>query len=131
MKQNLKIALIGAGSATFSMRVVTDLCLTESLHGSRVSLMDVDERRLEMIYRLTKRLSAEHSSRLELEKTLIREDALNDADFVINTAQVGGHDWTENQRSLAEKHGYYRGARLHDFGQMEFMLDVARDIERI
>ena len=131
MKQKIKIALIGAGSATFSMRVVTDLCLTESLHGSRVSLMDVDEHRLEMIFKIAARLSEEHSSALELEKTLVREEALEDADFVINTGQIGGHGWTEDQRTLAEEHGYYRGVRLHDFGQMEFMLDVARDIERI
>jgi alpha-galactosidase/6-phospho-beta-glucosidase family protein len=84
-----------------------------------------------MIYRIANRLSDEHSSHLELEKTLIREEALEDADFVINTGQVGGHDWTEAQRLLAEEHGYYRGLRLHDFGQMEFMLEVARDIERI
>ncbi len=44
---------------------------------------------------------------------------------------MGSHPWTEAQRSLAEKHGYYRGARLHDFGQMALMLDVARDVERI
>ncbi len=30
---------------------------------------------------------------------------------------------------MAEKHGYYRGARLHDFPQMKLFLDVARDME--
>lgn len=53
------------------------------------------------------------------------------AHFAINTAQVGGHGRTEAQRILAEEHGYYRGVRLHDFGQMDFMLEVARDVERI
>lgn len=44
------IVIIGAGSATFSLRVITDLCLTEGLHRSRVTLlMDVDKRRLEMV----------------------------------------------------------------------------------
>lgn len=131
MGESIKIAIIGAGSATFSMRVITDLCLTESLHGSRVCMMDVDARRLEMIHRLAQRLSMEHNSGLRLTKTLHRQDALADADFVINTAQIGGHDWTEAQRTMAEKHGYYRGARLQDYGQMELMLEIARDIERI
>ena len=53
------------------------------------------------------------------------------SDFVINTAQVGGHSWTEEQRTLAEAHGYYRGMRLHNFGQSAFFLQVARDIQNI
>ena len=70
---------------------------------------------------------------MKLTKTLDREEALEGADFVLNTAQVGGHDWVEAQRSLAEKHGYYRGADLfgfgfHGFRQMAMMVEVAQDI---
>ncbi len=68
---------------------------------------------------------------LSFSKTTDRARALKGADFVINTAQVGGHDWVEEQRSLAEKCGYYRGIRLHNFGQAAFFLEVARDIERL
>ena len=32
----VKIGVIGAGSATFSLGLVKDLCLTESLRGSHV-----------------------------------------------------------------------------------------------
>ena len=37
------IAIIGAGSAVFSLGLIRDLCLTERLHGSTVRLMDIDE----------------------------------------------------------------------------------------
>jgi alpha-galactosidase len=93
--------------------------------------MDIDQRRLDMIARLAQRLSDELNAGLSFSQTTSREAALQSADFVINTAQVGGHGWTEAQRSLAEKHGYYRGVRLHDFGQALFHLDVARDVERV
>ena len=39
----VKIGIIGAGSAQFSLGLVKDLCLTESLRGSHVTFMDIDE----------------------------------------------------------------------------------------
>ena len=33
---------LGAGSATFSMRLVCDICLTEELAGSRICVVDTD-----------------------------------------------------------------------------------------
>lgn len=127
----VKIGLIGAGSATFSGGIVRDLCVTPDLRGSHVTLMDVDEHRLAMIHRLAERLSDELAADLSFSATTDREETLQGADFVLNTAQVGGHDWTEAQRDLAERHGYYRGVHLNSFGQLAFFLDVARDVERI
>ena len=131
MRTDVKITIIGAGSATFAAGIVRDLCVTPELHGSHVALMDVDEHRLEMIDRMARRLSEELKANLSFSKTTDRQEALQGADFVINTAQVGGHAWVEAQRSLAEKHGYYRGVRLHNFGQAAFHLEVAQDVERI
>lgn len=129
MATDVKIAIIGAGSASFSAGLVRDICVNTGLHGSHVTFMDIDERRLDMIAHLAERLSGELNAGLSFSKTTDRAQALQGADFVINTAQVGGHDWVEAQRSLGEKHGYYRGAGLHAFGQMAFFLDVARDVE--
>lgn len=131
MSTSVKITIIGAGSAQFSGGIVRDLCVNPGMHGSHVVFMDIDGRRLDMITRLAERLSSELNAGLTFSKTQNRREALQGADFVINTAQVGGHSWTEAQREIGEKHGYYRGAHLHDFGQMAFFLDVARDIESI
>ena len=46
----MKITVIGAGSAQFSLGLVKDLCLTEGLAGSHVTYMDIDQERLDMIY---------------------------------------------------------------------------------
>ena len=131
MPTAVKIALIGAGSASFAATIVRDLCVTEALHRSHVTLMDIDRQRLRMTHRLATRLVGELGAELSFSMTADRQEALRGADFCINTAQVGGHDWTEAQRHLAEKHGYYRGARLHDYGQAAFFLEVARDVERL
>jgi alpha-galactosidase len=131
MATAVKITIIGAGSGQFSGGLVRDLCVNPGLHGSQVTLMDLDEQRLKMIGRLAERLSTELGADLRFRQTTDRAEALEGADFVINTAQVGGHAWTEEQRSLAERHGYYRGAHLHDFGQALFFLEVARDMETL
>ena len=92
--------------------------------------MDVDENGL--IWSTGWRnVSRRTDAGLTFSTTTARAQALQGADFVINTAQVGGHDWSEALRSMGERHGYYRGAHLHMFGQMIFFLEVARDIERI
>ena len=127
----VKVAIIGAGSAEFSAGLVRDLCVNAGLHGSHVTFMDIDPQRLDMVALLAERLSDELDAGLRFDKTVDRTKALRGADFVINTAQVGGHAWTEAQRTMAERHGYYRGMGLHNLGQAAFFLEVARDIECI
>ncbi len=132
MATAVKLAVIGAGSATFSLPLVRDICLTPDLAGSAITFMDVDQGRLDMVYELARRYAAEMGADLRFAKTLDREAALREADFVLNTAMVGGHDQQESDRELMEQHGYYRGVRLADeYRQFDLMLNVAHDIERL
>ena len=55
MPKPVKIGVIGAGSATFSLGLVRDLCLTENLAGSHVSFMDVDADRLVSVTQMAER----------------------------------------------------------------------------
>ena len=130
----IKLGVVGAGSAVFSLGLVRDLCVTESLHGSVVTLMDIDEQRLCMIHRLAERYVAEMGVDLRFEATLDREAALTDADFVMNTALVGSHELGEGWRAKATELGYYRGfrhGRATDFLQYDLMLSIARHMERL
>ncbi len=132
MPTPVKIGVIGAGSAVFSLGLVKDLCLTENLAGSEVCFMDVDPERLEIVHRLAVRFADELGARLSFESTDDRAIALRDADFVINTAYVQGHHHEARQRDALARHGYYYGGiGLGDYGQFRLMLDVARDVERI
>jgi alpha-galactosidase len=83
-----KVTIIGAGSVVFSLELVKDLCLTEGLQGSQVCFMDIDEERLEIVYRLALRYAEDLGANLEFERTLDRETSLREADFVINTATI-------------------------------------------
>ena len=136
--RDVKICIIGAGSAVFSLDLVRDLCLTKSLWGSTVSFMDIDEQRLNAVYNLAKRYANEMKANFRFKKATKREEGLQDADFVIDTALVGGHKIQEEQREIAEKHGYYRGigdvvsdyySDLGSYHQLKFFTDLTREME--
>ena len=128
-RKSVKIGIIGAGSAQFSLNVVRDLCLTPGLAGSLICFMDINSERLEAMERLARRYASEVGADLRFESTLDRHVVLQDADFVLNTA-AQPHDDEELQRSTWDHHGYYRGLRF-PYLNLELMLDVARDVERI
>jgi alpha-galactosidase len=127
---SVRIGIIGAGSAQFSAGIVRDLCVCKGLEGSHIAFMDVDTQRLGMIEGLARRLTQEIGARLTFSSTTDMTEVVKGADFIINTAQAGGHSWSEAQRSMAEKHGYYRGAHLDQLNQMAFFMDVAATIKQ-
>jgi len=137
----VRIGVIGAGSIAWSATLIRDLSMTKNLWGSTVILMDKSRERLNLIYRFAKRYVSEVKADLRFEKTLNRKEAIRDADFVINTAMAGGHQYYEKMRAISEKHGYYRGINsvewnmvsdyhtIWGYYQLKLMMDVAKDIE--
>src|SRR5659263_194227 len=97
MQTSVKIVIIGAGSSQFSAGIVRDLCVNKGLYGSRVVLMDIDERRLDFIEKLAIRMAQELKADLTFSKTTDRQQALKGADFVINTVQVKAHELEGHQ----------------------------------
>jgi alpha-galactosidase len=77
-----RVTIIGAGSVVFSLGLVKDMCLTESLAGSQVCFMDINEERLDIIYQLAIRYAQDLGSDLKFEKTLDREESLQGTDFM-------------------------------------------------
>jgi alpha-galactosidase len=132
MPKSVKITVIGAGSAEFSLGLIKDLSLTPTLSGSHVSFMDINPERLDMIYDFATRYADEVGASLTFDKTIDRQTSLHDADFVVNTAFVQGHYHARAARGVTAKHGYYYGGvGLGPWYQLRLMLDVARDMERI
>lgn len=136
----VQISIIGAGSVVFFGSFIGDLCLTKSLWGSTVVLMDVDKERLERVYNIAKRYRDEVRANLKIKATMDRREALEEADFVICAVKVGGYEPMETERKIAEQYGYYRGIgdRVSDYyggfaayHQLQFFLDLARDMESL
>jgi alpha-galactosidase len=138
MSTPIKIGIIGAGSAQFSLNLVKDICLTEDLAGSQglagsqVSFMDLNPERLDMVHKVAARYADEMGADLRFERTTDRSACLQDADFVINTAYAKGHEHEWVMRDVAARHGYYYdGVQLGDFYQLRLALDIARDMEAV
>ena len=136
----IKISIIGAGSAVFSLSIIRDICLTPNLQGSTISFMDVNQERLDAAHLLCTRFAGEVGITLCLEKTTDRRAALQGADFVINTALIGGHERLRMGWEVARKHGYRFGGSLHvmhdepfwvNFYQLQLFESVIEDILEI
>ena len=130
---SVKVTIIGAGSADFSLGLVKDICLTEGLAGSQVCFMDINEDRLDIIYRLGTRYAEDLGADLRFERTLDRAESLQDADFVINTATVTHEEhFMKRRRELVDKIGYFYGRTgMPEYHNLQLMLDVALDMEDI
>ena len=136
----VKIVLIGAGSAAFSAVLLKDIALMPGLKGCTLTLMDIDEGRLNVAYTLVQRVSRELGANLNITTTTDRRKALEGADYVITAVKVGGYEGLEQERAISEEHGYYRGFgdRVCDYyggigayHQIKFMCDIAKDMLEI
>lgn len=137
---SVKISIIGAGSAIFSLNIIKDLCLTKRLAGSTVSLMDLNPDRLEAVYNICVRYARELGENLNVERTTDRLECLAGADYVINTACGLGHaKWKEIWDKAYEK-GYRMGGSLAiisdeafyiNFYQYRIMEEVYLDMQKV
>ena len=131
MPESIRVSIIGAGSAQFSLTLVKDLCLTPSLAGSQVVFVDVNEERLGVVHKLATRYANEVGADLRFESCADWRTTLCGSDFVINTAYVKGHPHEWAMRDIAAEHGYYYdGVHLGDFYQLQLALDVAREMQQ-
>ncbi len=110
---DIKISIIGAGSAVFALTLVKDLSLSKCLEGSTIYLMDIDKTRLHIVHSFAKRYMEETSVKIKFEKTTNREEALRDSDYVINTALAAGHSRLREGWSIAKELGYRFGGSHH------------------
>jgi len=69
--------------------------------------MDISEERLDMIHKLATRYADELGVDLTFENSTDRKEALQDADFVLNTAYMGGRPLVCVQEQVSDKHGSY------------------------
>ena len=132
-----KISLIGAGSVVFARRLLQDVACTPSLKDSRISLMDIDEDRLQVIGDFAKKLFAEVGSEAQIETTTDRRKSLADADYVLTTIRVG--DKFERDIDIPRKYGIDQavgdtvgpGGVFKALRTVPVLIDIARDIDDV
>ena len=133
-----KVVLIGAGSAEFTRKLLADLFSYPALRSLRLALHDIDAERLETAVRLARHLADATGARPSIHGHLDRRAALDGADFVINTVQIGGARATRLDFNVPARYGLrytindtiniggvFRGLRT-----IPVVTAIARDMER-
>ncbi|NVM36420.1 MAG: hypothetical protein HWN81_12550 [Candidatus Lokiarchaeota archaeon] len=137
---NKKIVLIGAGSTSFGPPMFNDIYLSDVLEGSKIVLHDINEEKLEMIYELLLVENEKRDNKFSLERTTDRIKALNGADFIINSIEVGDRMelWRQDYE-IPRKHGSTQilgecggpGGTFHAWRIIPPMVEIVRDAEKI
>ena len=100
-----RIVFLGAGSVVFTRQLVADLLRFDDLPRLELVLHDIDDGRLEVARGTTEQVAARFGREVDIRATADRRAALDGADFVIDSIQVGGIDATRVDLELPFSRG--------------------------
>ncbi len=86
----VKVALIGAGSAVFAQRMITDILAIDGLDTGMFALVDLDTERLELAHEVAEQTITSAGKSWTVQATTERRNVLPGCDYVINMIEVGG-----------------------------------------
>jgi alpha-galactosidase len=136
-----KIAFIGAGSTVFTRNLVGDvLGLPELADTTTFALMDIDRERLRTSELVTRGLVEARGAGAKVEATTDRRTALDGADYVVTSFQVGGYrpstvidfevpKWFGLRQTIADTLGV--GGIMRGLRTIPVLLGVCRDMEEL
>jgi len=136
----IKIALIGAGSATFGFGAIGDIVNSKVLEGSTIVLHDINADTLQRVEKIAQQHIKDKQLPYTISATTSRREALQDADFCIISIEVGNRfelweqDWRipqqyGNRQVYGENGG--PGGLFHALRIIPPILDICEDIRTI
>ncbi len=135
---NNKIVFLGGGSTQFTPLLITDFIRCQELFGSTIVLVDVDEKKLEVTYKLGKRLLEASGAAYQLERTTDRISALSGADVVIISVEINRFPLWELDRSIPKDFGIMQAlgenggpaGLFHALRQIPPIVEICQDVEK-
>ncbi len=134
-----KIAVIGAGSASFGENTLSAIMRSKKLRGSTLALVDRNADSLDIIHRLANRLNVEWDAGFIISAHTHHQDALDSTQFVVSAIEVGPREelWRKDFE-LTQKHGLRQpygenggpGGFAHAARNVQPVLEIARDMEQ-
>ncbi|MGH2478452.1 MAG: alpha-glucosidase/alpha-galactosidase, partial [Ktedonobacteraceae bacterium] len=100
-----KITLIGAGSVVFTLNLLGDILSYPELADAEIALMDIDPERLHIAELMAHKLAEKLGAHPAITAYADRRAALDGANYVINTIQVGGYPSTLIDFEIPKKYG--------------------------
>ena len=138
--KNFKIVLIGGASMTWVPKLVGDVLLLDNdISGSEIALMDIDEERLNIMGQVTSRMVKEKNKDLKIKLYSDRRESLKDADIVVSTCLIGGHETWCNDLNIVLKYGIQHpkgmsvgpGGLIQGLKNIPKIVEFAKDMEEI
>lgn len=135
-----KITIIGAGSTVFTKNFLGDILLFPELAGSTIHLMDIDPVRLSESEMVAHRLAETLHVSPVIKPTTDRRQALEGADYIICTIQVGGYEpATVTDFEVPKKYGLRQtigdtlgiGGIMRGLRTIPVLLDICKDMEKL
>ena len=135
-----KITFIGAGSTIFLRHLLGDALLMPSLGNAEIALMDIDEQRLAESELVARRVVETLKAGASVTATTSRREALDGADFVIVSVQIGGYKpCTVTDFEIPKKYGLRQtiadtlgiGGIMRGLRTVPFLWDLCADMEEL
>ena len=134
-----KIVLVGAGSHFFTRNLVTDIVSYPALGDSTIALMDVAKEPLGPVTAFAKKIVEQHGFATKIESTTDRREALDGADYVITTFQVGGSRAAQTDEAITTKYGLDEavsdtigpGGVFYGTRNVPAILEICHDMEEL
>jgi len=100
-----QIAIIGAGSMVFSTTLTNDILQTPGLEGATVALMDPAVAKAKSVEEYVGKIIKKNNLSHKVFSTADRKEALDGADYVITTFQIGGMEAYKCDYEIPMKYG--------------------------
>ena len=135
-----KITFIGAGSTIFLRHLLSDALLMPSLSNAEIALMDIDEQRLAESELVARRVVETLKAGASVTATTSRREALDGADFVIVSVQIGGYKpCTVTDFEIPKKYGLRQtiadtlgiGGIMRGLRTVPFLWDLCQDMSEL
>jgi alpha-galactosidase len=134
-----KITLIGAGSVVFTLNLLRDVFSFPELAGCEIALMDIDPERLRIAELMAHKVAAELETLPTISAHADRRAALENANYVINTIQVGGYPSTLIDFEVPKRYGLQQtigdtlgiGGIFRALRTIPVILDICHDMEEL
>src|SRR5215207_4903327 len=101
----IKLTYIGGGSTRAPGTVASLITRGQKFPGSEIVLVDLDERRLDVVGRLARRMAEVRGLDLRIATTTDREAGLRDADVVLTSFRPGGFEARRLDERIPLEHG--------------------------
>ena len=102
---SFKVAFIGAGSITFTRKLLQDLLSVPEFRDIEVAFTDINQQNLDMVTKLCQRDIDANGIAVKIQPTLDRREAFRDAKYVINAVRIGGLEAFEMDVDIPLKYG--------------------------